>query len=145
MRNSTRTNGPRAALLAVATTGLVGAGLAVSVAPAHAVTVCNVDVVSVTAWELNDNDGKDEMKIRLGSSGSYQGPWDMWDDWMRNNSLGNLDEDFIGNIDVGLFEQDTTRQTIDVDNISCTTLGERTLSLDGNGAIYRMVVNVTER
>ncbi len=33
MRNRTRTNGPRAALLAAATTGLVGAGLAVTVAP----------------------------------------------------------------------------------------------------------------
>ena len=143
MRNRTRKT--RAALLAATTTGLIGAGLAVTALPAHATTVCNVDVVSVTAWELNDNDGKDEMKIRLGNSGSYQGPWDMWDDWTRNNSLGNLDEDFTGSIDVGVFEQDVARQTIDVDNISCNTLGQRTLSLDGNGAIYRMVVNVTER
>ncbi len=44
---------------------------------------------------------------------------------------------------MGLYEQDVARQTIDVDNISCSTLGERTLELDGNGAIYRMVVNVS--
>ena len=142
MRNRTRKT--RAAILAAATTGLVGAGLAVTAVPAQAVDVCHVHVESVTAWDLNDNDGEDEMKIKLGDSG-YYGPWDMWDDWMRNDSLGTVHKDFTGSIDVGLYEQDATRQTIDVDNIGCSILGERTLELDGNGAIYRMVVDVSVR
>ena len=124
--------------------GLVGGLTAATIAPAHAATVCNVKVVSVTAWDLNDNDGKDEMKIKIGDS-PYWGPWDMWDNWTRNASLGNLNKDFTGSVDVGIYEQDLTRQTIDVDPVNCTVLGNKTLALDGNGAIYRMVVNITER
>ena len=133
----------RAAGIVVSTLGIVAGAVAFTAAPAHATPVCNLEVVSLTSWELNDNDGEDEIKIGLDSD--IYGPWDMPDNWERNASLGQPDEDFVGSIDVTLYEQDLTRQTIDVDPVSCAILGNRTLSLDGNGAIYRMVVNITER
>jgi hypothetical protein len=122
----------------------VGAGvIALTAAPAHASTVCNLEVVSLTSWELDDNDGEDEIKIGLDND--IYGPWDMPDDWTRNASLGQIDEDFIGTVDVTLYEQDALRQTIDSDPVGCGILGNRTLSLDSSQAIYRMVVNITER
>lgn len=142
MRNTTRT--ARTLALIVATTGLAGGAAAVTAGPANAADVCHVHVNSVTAWDLNDSDGKDEMKIKLGDSG-YYGPWDMWDDWTRNASLGTVHKDFTGSVNVGIYEQDLTRQTIDVDSVSCSILGVRTLELDGNGAIYRMNVTVSIR
>lgn len=142
MKHMTRT--ARTSALLAASTVLAGGVSAVAVAPAQAAHVCNVKVVSVIAWDLNDNDGKDEMKIRIGDS-PYWGPWDMWDNWYRSASLGNLNKDFVGTVNVGVYEQDLARQTIDVDAVGCTTLGNVTLDLIGNGAIYEMVVNVTQR
>jgi len=136
------TRAARAAALFASAIGLAVGGVALTAAPAQAVPVCNLEVVSLTAWELNDNDGKDEIKIGLGNDPVY-GPWDMWDDWTRNDSLGQLDEDYVGTVNVTLYEQDLTRQTIDSDTVSCNILGNRTLELDGNGAIYRMVVKIT--
>lgn len=138
MRNLART-----AALFASTIGLAGGAVALTAAPAQAAVVCNLEVVSITSWELNDNDGQDEIKIGLDND--LYGPWDMPDDWTRNASLGQIDEDFVGTVDVTLYEQDVTRSTIDSDPVGCGTLGNRTLSLDGNGAIYRMVVNITER
>jgi hypothetical protein len=144
MRYLTRTAGTaRNAARFAAAIGLVAGGVALTAAPAQATTVCNLEVVSLKSWDLNDNDGQDEIKIELGND--LYGPWDMPDDWTRSASLGQLDEDFLGSVDVTLFVQDVTRQTIDSDPVSCSILGNRTLSLDGNGAIYRMVVNITER
>lgn len=135
----------RTAALFAAAIGLVGGGVVLTAAPAQASHVCNLEVVSLTSWDLNDNDGTDEIKIELDND--LYGPWDMPDNWTRNASLGQPDKDFLGSgtVDVTLYEQDLTRQTIDSDPVSCSILGNRTLSLDGNGAIYRMVVNITER
>lgn len=133
----------RAAALTAAALALAAGAVAVVAAPAQASHVCNLEVVSLTSWELNDNDGNDEIKIGLGDD--VYGPWDMPDNWERNASLGQPDEDFVGSIDVTLYEQDATRWTIDTDTVTCNILGNRTLSLDGRGAIYDMVVNITER
>jgi hypothetical protein len=141
MTRMTRT--ARTCALLAASTVLAGGVSAAAVGPAQAATVCNVKVVSVRAWDLNDNDGKDEMKIKIGDS-PYWGPWDMRDDQFRSTSLGNLNKDFVGTVNVGVYEQDITRQTIDVDSVGCGTLGNVTLDLIGNGAIYEMVVNVTQ-
>jgi len=142
MRHLTRTT--RALALTLAATGLAGGAAAVSAAPAQAADVCHLHVNSVTSYDLNDGDGHDEIKIKLGD-GAYLGPWSMPDDWTRNDSLGVVHKDFTGSVNVGLYEQDVTRQTIDVDNVGCTILGDRTLELDGNGAIYRMNVTVSVR
>ena len=142
MRHLTRTT--RALALTVAATGLVGGAAAVTAVPAQASDVCHLHVNSITSYDLNDGDGHDEIKIKLGD-GAYLGPWSMPDDWTRNAPLGVVHKDFTGSVDVGLYEQDVARQTIDVDSVSCSTLGDRTLRLDGNGAIYRMNVTVSER
>jgi len=133
----------RTAALFAAATGLVGGGVALTAAPAQATTVCNLEVVSLTSWDLNDNDGQDEIKIELDND--LYGPWNMPDNWTRNASLGQIDKDFTTTVSVSLKEQDLARQTIDTDLVDCSILGNRTLSLDGNGAIYRMVVNIIER
>jgi hypothetical protein len=133
----------RAAVFAASAAGVLTAGVLAVAAPAQASQVCNLEVVSLTSWELNDGDGTDEIKIGLDND--IYGPWDMPDDWTRNDSLGQVDEDFTSTLDVTLYEQDVTRQTIDTDTVTCGSLGRRTLSLDGRGAIYRMVVDITER
>ncbi|MFN8192722.1 MAG: hypothetical protein U0R80_00395 [Nocardioidaceae bacterium] len=133
--------------LAAASTGLVAAGTTgVTAAPAQAAApVCNVDVVSLTSFDLSDNDGNDEIKIKLGDS-SWAGPWDMPDDWTRNNSLGDLDKDFTKKVVIRLAEQDLTRHEIGRHTLKCTEdLGDKTLSFKGEGAIYHMDVTVTER
>jgi hypothetical protein len=137
----------RRAAVAAASTGLVAVGTAgMTAAPAHAsATVCNVDVVSLTSYDLTDNDGTDEIKIKLGDS-SWAGPWDMPDDWVRNQSLGDLDKDFTTSVVIRLAEQDLTRHEIARHTLKCTEdLGEQTLSFIGDGGIYDMEVNVTER
>jgi hypothetical protein len=141
MRNTTRR-----VVLAAASTALAAAGTAgMTVTPAHAATpVCNVDVLSIHSYDLSDNDGNDEIKVKLGD-GSWEGPWDMPDDWTRNNSLGNLDKDFTGSVVVRLAEQDLTRHEIDRRTVKCTEdVGQHTWTLKGEGATYGMTVNVTE-
>ena len=96
------------------------AAAAVSAAPAQAADVCHLHVNSLTSYDLNDGDGHDEIKIKLGD-GAYLGPWSMPDDWTRNDSLGVVHKDFTGSVNVGLYEQDVARQTIDVDTVSCST------------------------
>ena len=142
MRHLTRTT--RALALTLAATGLAGGAAAVSAAPAQAADVCHLHVNSLTSYDLNDSDGHDEIKIKLGD-GAYLGPWNMPDDWTRNDSLGIVHKDFTGSVTWGCTSRTSTRQTIDVDNVTCTILGDRTLELDGNGAIYRMNVTVSLR
>jgi hypothetical protein len=70
----------------------------------------------------------------------------MPDDWTRNNSLGNLDKDFTGSLVIRLAEQDVTRHEIDRRTVNCTAdLGQHTYTMEGDNALYDMVVNVTER
>lgn len=134
----------RAAALAAATSGLAAGTAAITAAPAHATTVCNVDIVSVQAFDVNDGDGRDELKIKLGDS-PYWGPFYFWDETYRSTSLGNLNKDFTGTVKLGLHEQDVTRQTLDEYTIGCTVLGRRELVLEGNGALYEVVINTVVR
>jgi hypothetical protein len=145
MRHTLRSTVGRAAL-AAASTGLVAAGTAgVAAAPAHAATtVCNVHVNSLTSYDLSDNDGRDEIKIKLGDS-PWAGPFDFPDNWVKTTSLGNLNKDFTKSVVVRLAEQDLTRHQIAQHTLKCTEdLGKQTLSFVGDGAIYDMVVNVTK-
>ncbi len=134
----------RATTLTVMATGLVGGLAALTAAPAQATTVCNVDIVSVKALDLNDNDGRDELKIKLGDS-PYWGPFNFWDETYRSTSLGNLNKDFTSTVKLGLHEQDVARQTLDEYTIGCSILGQRELVLEGNGAIYEVVINTIVR
>jgi hypothetical protein len=137
------TRAVRTAALLASAVGFVAGGLALTAAPAQASTVCNLDVVSITSWDLYSNGDDDNIKIELDNE--MFGPWSMPDDWTRNASLGQVDKDYVGTIDVSLYHQGVTRHLIDSDPVSCNILGNRTLELDGGGAIYRMVVNITER
>lgn len=134
----------RSAAVLLATTGLAGGAAAFTAAPAQAATVCNVDIVSVQAFDVNDRDGRDELKIKLGDS-PYWGPFYFWDETYRSTSLGNLNKDFTSTVKLGLHEQDVTRQTLDEYTIGCSVLGRRELTLEGNGAIYEVVINTIVR
>ena len=141
MRNTIR----RATLLA-ASTGLVAAGVAATTTTsAHAGTpICNVDVQSLHAYDLTDNDGTDAIKIKLGDS-RWAGPWDMVDDQDRGTSLGDLDKDFSKSVVIRLAEQDLTRHEIARHTLKCTAdIGKHTLTFKGDGGLYDMVVNVTK-
>jgi hypothetical protein len=140
MRNTTRR-----VVLAAASTGVAAVSAAgVTAAPAHAAPVCNADVVSITSWDLSDNDGNDEIKVKLGDS-PWAGPWDMPDNWTRNASLGNLDKDFTDELVIRLAEQDLTRHEIGRRTVECTEdVGQHLFTLVGDGATYDMVVNVTQ-
>jgi hypothetical protein len=145
MRHTLRKTVGRAAL-AAASMGLVAAGTAgVAATPAHAAqTVCNVHVDSLTSYDLADNDGVDEIKIKLGDS-PWAGPYDFKDNWTKNKSLGNLNKDFTKSVVVRLAEQDLTRHQIAQHTLKCTAdLGTQTKSFVGYGAIYDMVLTVTK-
>lgn len=143
MRHLTRT-AARATAAVLTTTGLAAGSAALLAAPAHATTVCNVDIVSVKARDVNDRDGRDELKIKLGDS-PYWGPFHFWDETYRSTSLGNLNKDFTSTVKLGLHEQDVARQTLDEYTIGCSILGQRELVLEGNGAIYEVVINTIVR
>lgn len=143
MRHLTRT-AARATALTLATTGLAAGSAVLVAAPASATTVCNVDIVSVKARDVNDKDGRDEIKLKLGDS-PYWGPFHFWDETYRSTSLGNLNKDFTSTVKLGLHEQDVARQTLDEYTIGCTILGERPLVLEGKGAIYEVVINTIVR
>jgi hypothetical protein len=133
----------RAAALLASTIGVAAGGVAFTSAPALASPVCNLDVVSITSWDLYSSNGDDSIKIELDND--MYGPWSMPDNWTRNASLGDVNKDYTNSVDVTLYHQGITRHLIDSDPVSCNILGNRTLELDGNDAIYRMVVNITER
>lgn len=134
----------RAAAVGLVSSGLLGGTAAVTAAPAHATTVCNVDIVSVKARDVNDRDGRDELKLKLGDS-PYWGPFHFWDETYRSTSLGNLNKDFTSTVKLGVHEQDVTRQTLDEYTIGCSILGQRTLVMEGKGAIYEVTINTIVR
>jgi hypothetical protein len=133
----------RQALLLTAATGLVGGLTMLGTATAEAQTssLCNFEVRSLTAWELQDGNGDDEIGFRLGDD-TY-GKWTFWDNWTRNNSLGYPDEDYSGTVTFSLYEYDgVLRTTIDSDTVACT-VGTHTMDLSGHGAIYELEYRVT--
>jgi hypothetical protein len=134
----------RAAAVGLVSSGLLGGAAALTAAPAHATTVCNVDIVSVKARDVNDRDGRDELKLKLGDS-PYWGPFHFWDETYRSTSLGSLNKDFTSTVKLGVHEQDLTRQTLDEYTIGCGILGQRTLVMEGKGAIYEVVINTIVR
>ena len=130
----------RAAML-LAATGLVGGFTVTAAASAQASTVCNFEVRSLTSKELQDGNGEDEIRFKLGDD-TY-GTWTFWDDWTRNDSLGYPDEDYIGTVAFTLYEMDGVfRQTIDSDTVGCS-VGDHVMDLTGNGAIYKLSYRIT--
>jgi hypothetical protein len=135
----------RAALALAGASGVLVAGLSgpALAAPAAAAGVCNLKVLSLQANDLNEEtrDG-DETRIELGDS--RFGPYDFLDDQKRTASLGDVNEDFVGSIQVALVEDDL----IGDDPIgaaftqSCTP-GTFTKVRSGSGAIYTLVYTVT--
>lgn len=141
MRNQSRKT--RTALLLAGATALVGGATLLITAPAQAQanSLCNFEVRSLTAWELQDGDGDDEIKFRLGDD-TY-GKFTFWDNWTRNNSLGFPDEDYHTTITFTLYEYDgVLRTTIDSDTVGCV-VGTHTMDLSGAGAIYELEYRVT--
>jgi hypothetical protein len=136
----------RRAALVAASTGLVAAGAAaVTATPAQAAApVCSVHVVSLYAYDLTDNDGTDEVKIKLGDS-RWAGPWDMTDNKLRKKFPGLDDKDFSRSLVVRLAEQDATRHEIGRHTLKCTAdVGEQTLRFKDDKGLYDMKVEVTE-
>jgi len=130
------------ALTLAATTGLLGSFAAVASPPAQGASVCTFEVLSLTAWELQDSNGTDEIRFKLGDD--VYGTWTFWDNWQRNDSLGHPDESFLSTVSFTLYEMDgVVRQTIDTDPASCT-VGTHTMDLIGKGAIYELEYRITD-
>ena len=131
----------RAAAILAATMGLTGGLTAISSVPAHATTICNFKVLSLTSHELEDGSGKDEIKFKLGDD--MYGPFSFPDNWTRNNSLGFPNEDYIGHVKFTLYEEDwPTKTTIDSHRFGCTP-GDNTRDLVGAGAIYTLEYRIS--
>ena len=132
----------RVAMVAASVIGLTGGVTAISAVPAHATTVCNFKVLSLTSRELQDGDGQDEIKFKLGDN--MYGPWNFPDNWTRNNSLGFPNEDYIGHVRFTLYEENwPTKVTIDSHRFGCTT-GDNTITLRGAGAIYDLEYRISK-
>lgn len=126
------------AALAV-TSGLAGATAAqaaTSILSASAVSVCTLEVLSITSRDLQESGG-DEIKIKLAET--KFGPWDFNNvDQPRNASLSRPTKAFIGTIEVALREVDAvTYTTIDSFVTSCS-LGVHNVDLHNSNTIYEM-------
>jgi hypothetical protein len=136
-------NKVRAALLLAGATGLLGAGLSAPAlaATGSAATICNLEVLSLENFELEDNDGRDEIKVQLAST--VHGPWNFWDGTFRSTSLNSPDRNFSGTLTVSLQEQDVvSKRTIDSFVTTCA-LGDHTVALTDNDGVYEMKYRIT--
>ena len=107
--------------LVTTTLGATGLALAALVSigaaqPASAATTCQLDVHSLKALDLNDNDGTDEVLLRLGGDKTAV------QTYVLNQKRFNLGtKAFQGTIDVDIVEKDNGQTTTigSVNNIQC--------------------------
>jgi hypothetical protein len=125
------------------TTTLSATGLALGAAvvslgaaqPASAAPTCQLDVRSLKALDLNDNDGTDEVLLRLGGDKT---PVQSYVLNQKRTNLGT--KAFQGTIDVDIVEKDNGQTTTigSVNNIPCQNKPLTTKDRSGFGAIYRI-------
>jgi hypothetical protein len=133
MRTPTR----KTALLAAGALVASGTAAVLSASSAQAVDTCRFKVHSITSWELQDNDSRDEIKFRLGDNeyGVYSWP----DDWTRHDSLNHPVEDFTTSVSFRIWDKDSVVvDDIDTDTVTGCDEGWHTMDLEGNGAIYEL-------
>jgi hypothetical protein len=123
------------------TTGLaLAALLSVGAAqPASAAATCQLDVHSLKALDLNDNDGGDEVLLRLGGDRT---PVQTYALGQKRFNLGT--KAFQGTIDLDVVEKDNGQTTTigSVNNIQCQNKPLTTRDRSGFGAIYRVAFSV---
>ena len=120
--------------LALATLGSLGA-----TQPAAAAVTCQLDVHSLKALDLNDNDGTDEVLLRLGGDKTPR------QTYVLNQKRLNLGTKvFQGTIDVDIVEKDSGQTTTigSVNNVECKNKPLTTKDRSGFGAIYRVAYSV---
>ena len=129
--------------LVTTTLGATGLALAALVSigaaqPASAATTCQLDVHSLKALDLNDNDGTDEVLLRLGGDKTAV------QTYVLNQKRFNLHKAFQGTIDVDIVEKDNGQTTTigSVNNIQCKNTPLTTKDRSGFGAIYRVAYSV---
>ena len=130
--------------LVTTTLGATGLALAALVSigaaqPASAATTCQLDVHSLKALDLNDNDGTDEVLLRLGGANTAV------QTYVLNQKRFNLGtKAFQGTIDVDIVEKDNGQTTTigSVNNIQCKNTPLTTKDRSGFGAIYRIAYSV---
>ena len=107
--------------------------------PASAAATCQLDVRSLKALNLNDNDGADEVRLRLGGDKTPVRTY------VLNQKRFNLGTTaFQGTIDVDIVERDNGQTTTigSVNNIKCKNKPLTTKDRSGFGAIYRVAYSV---
>jgi hypothetical protein len=107
--------------------------------PASAAATCQLDAQSLKALDLNDNDGTDEVLLRLaGTRTPVQ-------TYVLNQKRLNLGvKVFQGSIDLDIVEKDNGQTTTigSVNNIQCQNRPLTTKDRRGFGAIYRVAYSV---
>jgi hypothetical protein len=134
----------RKALLLTGTAGLLTAGLSTPAltASAKVSTFCTIEVTRLEAMDLKEENGKDEIKIRLGDTWHGKYDFERVNQW-RSESLNEPIENFSGSVTVTLYEVDlVTRTRIAGISVPCTR-GNYTADFEGNGAGYEMKYTVT--
>ncbi len=124
----------------LALAGLLSVGAAVGAAsPASAAATCQLDVRSLKALDLNDNDGADEVLLRLAGDRT---PVQTYVVTQKRFNLGT--KVFQGSIDLDIVEKDNGQTTTigSVDNIQCQNRPLTTRDRSGFGAIYRVAYTV---
>ena len=130
--------------LVTTTLGATGLAMAALVSlgaaqPASAATTCQLDVNSLKALDLNDNDGTDEVLLRLGGDKTAV------QTYVLNQKRFNLGtKAFQGTINVDIVEKDSGQTTTigSVNNIQCKNTPLTTKDRSGFGAIYRIAYSV---
>jgi hypothetical protein len=120
--------------LALAAVLSVGAGQ-----PASAAATCQLDVHSLKALDLNDNDGTDEVLLRLGGDRT---PVQTYVLGQKRFNMGT--KVFQGTIDLDVVEKDNgqTATIGSVNNIQCQNKPLTTKDRSGFGGIYRVAYSV---
>ena len=124
-------------------TGLVLVAALVSLGaaqPASAAATCQLDVHSLKALDLNDNDGTDEVLLRLGGDRTPV------QTYVLNQKRFNLGtKAFQGTIDVDIVEKDNGQTTTvgSVNNIQCQNKPLTTKDRSGFNALYRVAYSVS--
>lgn len=122
--------------------GLVSAA---SIASAEASSHCKVQVTQLKAWDVNDNDGQDEIRFSL--DGTTYGTYTFNQGTIRNSSLGTvIEETTASHVAFEIWERDyPLTTTIDSVTLNCgsTEVGKHSIDLVGHSAGYTLNYTVS--
>jgi hypothetical protein len=130
----------------LASVGLVtGLMSTVSIAGASASSHCKVQVTQLRAWDVNDNDGQDEIRFSL--DGTTYGTYTFNQGTIRNSSLGTVvKETTASHVAFEIWERDyPLTTTIDSVTLNCgsTEIGSHSIDLVGHSAGYTLNYTVS--